>query len=197
MGDGGAQVEKLADVIDDIERQTRDLERVSVRNVLDAFQGRLFGPLLIIPALVLVTPLGGIPGMPILVSLLLLLIAGQRVAGKRRPWIPDRLGSRNISRDRLEGGLSRARPWAARLDRVIGPRLRVLVDGPMPHVIAVLVVLLAASMPVIGLVPFAVAAPGAAVLLLGLALTAKDGLLALLGYLIAAGSAAGAIWAVV
>lgn len=180
--------ETLGDVIDSIEHSTGEQERVSIGDIFDAFEGRLFGPMLVVPALALLTPLGGIPGAPIVIAVVLLLIAGQRVAGKTQPWIPRRILEREVERRTLVGAFERVRPWARRIDRLIRPRMHALVRPPMPQITAGIVVLLALAIPVIGLIPFAVAAPGAAILLLGLALTGRDGLLALLGDLVAIAS---------
>ena len=47
------------------------------------------------------------------------------------------------------------------------------------------------------LLPFAVIAPASAVLFLALGMTATDGLMVLIGFVLSAGSAVGAVWYIV
>lgn len=183
----------LEGVIDRIEATTEGSERVAVRDILDAFANRLFGPLLAVPGLILVSPLGAIPGAPGLAAVLVVLVAGQLALGRDWPWMPRWISQRWVERERVIAGLDRARPVAQRVDRVIRPRYERLVSPPMPRVLAGLCMLLGVSLVPLGFIPFAVAIPGMAMMLLGLALIARDGLAASIGLLFAAGTAAAAI----
>ncbi len=184
-------------VMDSLLERTEGQETVAVQNLLDAFSGRLFGPLLLVPGLLQVSPVGAIPLFPIVNAALLILIAGQRALGMTHPWLPSKLRDRGFGRARMEVAFEKLRPWAARVDRLIRPRLAFLVEPPMERAIAVLALAIALALPVIGLVPFAVAVPGAAITLLGLAVTARDGALALVGYLLTVGTFGLAWWAAV
>lgn len=184
----------LEGVIDGVLDRTSDQDQVSTADVLDAFSHRLFGPLLVAPALILISPIGAIPGAPAVIAVLIVLIAGQRLLGMPRPWLPAALADRSVDRDKLERALGKIRPWAARVDRLIRPRLTVLAEGPATYAAAAAAVVLAAAIVPIGFVPFAVLLPGGAVLALGLALTAKDGALALIGYALAAGTVVLTAW---
>ena len=183
----------LEEVIDRIEATTEGSERVAVRDILDAFADRLFGPLLAVPGLIVVSPLGAIPGAPGLVAVMVVLVAGQLALGRDWPWMPRWISERWVERERVVAGLERARPIARRVDRVIRPRCERLVSPPMPRVLAGLCMLLGVSLVPLGLIPFAVAIPGVAMMLLGLALIARDGLAASIGLAFAAGTVAAAI----
>ncbi len=175
-------------MIDRVLDSTEGEDDISVGDVLDAFSDRLFGPLLVVPALALISPVGAIPGAPIVLAVMLVLLAGQKLVGLDRPWLPQKLTKRSVSRDTLESAMGKLRPWAKRIDALIRPRLTVLAEGPAVYVAAALVVVLAVAIVPIGLIPFAVAAPGGAILLIGLALTARDGLLAILALALTAAS---------
>lgn len=181
--------EGLAEVVDQFEDKAQDEdETVTVREALDAFEGRSFGPLLILPALVaLAPPLGMIPGVPTTMGLIVILIAGQYLMGRTHPWVPDFIGERSVKRDKVLQAADKSRPWAKWVDGFLGKRLQALVEGPMEHVVAGLCVLLALTMPPAELLPGLAAVPAAAILFLGLAITARDGLLGLLGIAISAG----------
>ncbi|MEQ8769536.1 MAG: exopolysaccharide biosynthesis protein [Phycisphaerales bacterium] len=180
--------ENLEGVIDRVLDSTEGENNISVGDVLDAFSDRLFGPLLVVPALALISPIGAIPGAPIVFAVLLTLLAGQKLIGLDRPWLPRRLTQRSVRRGTLEDAMGKLRPWAKRIDTLIRPRLTVLATGPATYAAAALVVVLAIAIVPIGLIPFAVAAPGGAILLIGLALTARDGVLTLIALALAAAS---------
>lgn len=188
-GAGAGEPRSLSDVIDEL-REDLHGDQVSVEDIMDAFAGRLFGPVIVLPALFALTPLGAIPLVPTAIGVILILFAGQRALGRDYPWIPRFLREKSFSHEKLDDALERFGPWARRIDKVVKPRLSGLVEGAMERVVAVVVVGLALSMPPLELIPFAVFVPASGALLLGVALTARDGLLAGLGMAAAAGTIA-------
>ena len=88
-----------------------DGDKLSLVSVVDTMQGRGFGPLLLAPCLIVLLPTGAIPGVPTLSALLIVLVAGQLVAGKRTPWVPGRLRDVTFERERLQPMVPRAPPW--------------------------------------------------------------------------------------
>jgi len=177
----------LEDVLDAVLASTDGASDVEVGDVVETFSVRLFAPLLVVLGAIVVTPIGGIPFVPTTTGLLLILVASQRAIGRRQPWLPRRVLEREVERSRLERSFERLRPWARRVDRFVKPRLRALTEGAMGSLNAVAVVALACTMPPLELVPFATAAPGAAVLLFGLSMVSHDGAFALAGWVLAAG----------
>lgn len=144
---------------------------------------------MLVPSLALLTPLGGIPLMPIAIAVVLVLVAGQRVLGLEEPWVPRRMREKEISREKLAAAFKKLRPVAKAVDKVIRPRLSFLVVGAMERVIALAIVLVGVSVPVFGLVPLAAMIPGAAAVLLCLAITGRDGVLVLLAFAVIGGGA--------
>lgn len=190
QSDGADRSEyKLEELFSMLEQQTEGHRDIRVQDLFDAFPERVFGPVLLIPAILALSPLGAIPTVPTFIGLILILVAGQRLIGIRRPWIPRRLLDRGIERNRVEAAIQRIRPWARRIDHVIKPRLQFVLIGPMANVSAGLVVVLAACMPPLELIPFAALMPALGITLLALAMTAADGLLALFGGAAAIGTA--------
>lgn len=179
----------LSGVIDRLLEKTDGQDKVSLDCVFQAFSGRLYGPLMLLPSLALLTPLGGIPLMPIAIAIVLVLVAGQRVLGLEEPWVPRRMREKEIDREKMVGAFKKIRPVAKFVDTLIRPRLAVLVQGPMERVIALAIVLVGLSVPVFGLVPLAAMIPGAAAVLLSLAVTARDGVLVLLAAAVIGGGA--------
>jgi hypothetical protein len=81
------------------------------------------------------------------------------------------------------------------VDRHTGKRLTMLVRPPMDRLIYLACALCGAAMPLLELVPFSSSLLGAAVVLLSLTVLARDGLLALAGFLVI-GAAIGVVVAV-
>lgn len=176
----------LEDVVDQLEQKAEEEdEHITVREALDAFEGRTFGPLLVLPALVALTPpLGMIPLVPTIMGAIVVLIAGQYLFGRTHPWLPGFIGERSVKQKKVTSATEKSRPWAKWVDGFLGERLQVLVEGPMERGIAAICVLVALTMPAAEVVPGLAALPAAAILFLGLAITARDGLLGLIGILL-------------
>lgn len=184
----------LNSILDQLESQSESGQQLSVEGILDAFEGRTFGPLVLALGLIAITPLGAIPTVPTLTAVLLLGVVGQALAGLRHPWVPRQLRERALSEEKVKRGIRKARPWARRIDKLIKPRLAVLTDGPMRYVLGILSLPLALTMPPLELVPFAVFIPATGVVMLGLAQTAKDGLLAILAVLFSLAATGFTVW---
>ncbi len=189
MADDGARPMRLSEILERMSRQG-GAERVSLGDLLGAFGGRAFGPLLLIPALIaLVPPVGAIPGMSIATSSIIALVAGQMLFNLSHPWLPGRLLRISFDRDRFETALRWLYPRARRVERFVRPRWTALLQLPFRQAVAVLCIVLAASMYPLALVPFGVSLPSLALVFLALGVTAKDGLVLAIGLAIAAGAA--------
>ena len=159
----------LAQLLEDTDRD------ISVATLVQSLESRGFGPLILVPALVVVLPTGAVPGVPTVMALLIVLIASQRLFGRTHPWVPQRLARLSIDRERYRRGIERIRPMTAFIDRHTGRHLPPLVGGAGTRLCAALCALLAFTMPPLELVPFAAALPALAIALLALGLTARDG----------------------
>lgn len=182
----------LTDILVMLANEPRE-ETLSLPTLMDTMQGRGFGPLLLVPALIALLPTGAIPGVPTCCALLTILVAGQLAAGKHTPWMPRRLRRVRFERERFRRGVEKVRPWTRRLDRLLKPRLQWLTRAPFNRVGALLCILVAATMPPLELVPFAAAVPALIILLYALALCAHDGVLALAGLAVMAAGATAAV----
>lgn len=191
---GPEKAKSLADIIDTLEqRAASDSDGdFTVGEVLDEFAGRLFGPLILAPAIAIVSPLGMIPTVPTIMGLFVILAAGQSLCGLDHPWLPAVLADRGVSADRFETSMKKFRPWVGWIDKLTAPRLRFLVQGPMKYGMALLAIIVACTLPPLELLPGAAFIPGVTLLVLGLAITAQDGVLGAVGI----AGAVGALYAV-
>lgn len=179
----------LEDLLGQIEALADRDDRVRLRDLHDLIGVRAFGPLLLVMALVALTPIGAVPALPTALAIAVTLIAGQVVLGRNRLWLPDFVERRHVSAKKLKASvraLSRPARW---LDTVVRPRLERLTEPPFDRVVALVCVAIALMIPPLEFVPFGVAAPALALALMGLALTARDGLVVILAAFVALGGA--------
>jgi hypothetical protein len=120
------------------------------------------------------------PPIPLLCGLLLIFVALQMVLGWATPWLPGFLLEKTVSRATLSSFIERAMPWVDRLERFAKPRLS-LFDSRLAFrlvgsALMVFSLALVFAAPFIGQVPL-----GLAVVLIGLGLVERDGLLVLGG----------------
>ena len=156
--------------------------RVSVDELMDAIGQRSYGPLLLVPSLIAVSPVGAIPLLPVVTSLVIVLIAVQILVQHEHFWIPGWLGRRSMDAQKMKRGLEKFRPVAHFIDHLLRPRLIWLTGGPFFYVIAVMCLLIGLVTPILEIVPLGGIPPNAAILAFSLAITARDGLWALLAF---------------
>lgn len=173
---------ELTDVLDDMVEDAEG-DQVSLEDLFKSLDTRGYGPLLLFPALVAISPLGTLPGMSLVTGTFILVVAIQLVFKRSHPWMPQRLLEISVSRKKLEKTRDRLDPWLQWAQRPLKQRLSYLVEPPAEQIIAFLCVLLSLTFYPLSLVPFGVILPGIAVLLLAISLTAKDGAVAILGFL--------------
>jgi hypothetical protein len=175
---------ELTSILEHLDDQ-KEAQKLTLGEVIESFEHRGFGPLVIVPALVaLLPPISGLPGIPAVAGLTIVLIAGQMIFGRSHPWIPARLRELSLSQEKVDHMKEKGKPWAEKIDSFSYHRLDWLHNPVSIRCIAALMVLLGLSMFPLGLVPFAVAAPAGSVLLLALGLVARDGLFTLFGLLL-------------
>jgi len=166
----------LDDVIDGIEDAVED-GSAKVRDIVQQFGGRSFGPLLAVAMIFAITPLGAIPTVPTMIGVLTISISGQILFGRQTPWLPDFLLDRTISADKVRGARRFHDKWLKRLDRIVTTRFTVMTGPTGQKLCAGIIIILAAMMMPLEAVPFAVILPASVILIFALGLAARDGLI--------------------
>lgn len=180
----------ISGVLDAWEKEVEE-GRSDVGSILRAAGSRAAGPLLFLPALVMISPVGAIPGVPIFLSILIILVAAQLVLGYGSIWLPRFLKKREIPEDKVTSVMDRLRPFAERADQYIGQRLTFLAGRTMSRVIAFLCICLSFLVFPAAPLPGAVVLPGGAIMLLSLGLLTRDGIMVLAGLLATAAAVGG------
>ncbi len=183
------QSDTLTGVLSEISSSTEG-SKVTFADILQALDQRSYGPILLLPALIAVAPTGAIPGMSIVTGSIILAISVQLLLGRKSPWLPNRFGSFSFSRDRLVSVIDKSRIYTQWIDNILRPRMTVLVSFPANRIVALVCMVMALTMFPLALLPFAVAIPGTSIALLALGLTARDGLVVILGFICSAAALA-------
>lgn len=176
------------DILDRVVELANEEDRVSVGDVVEALGGRGFGPLLVVIPLIDISPIGGIPGLPTALALVIVLVAVQMALGRRHMWLPGFIRRRSLGSLRVKKAAASLRRVARVMDRWFHGRMPALTKGPFLRIAAVGVIALACTVPPLELLPFATTAPMLAIAAFGLAVTVRDGAL-MIGAIVLAGAA--------
>ncbi|MEM9013081.1 MAG: exopolysaccharide biosynthesis protein [Pseudomonadota bacterium] len=152
-------------------------ETTSVEDVLEALGHRSFGPVLFIVGLFALSPIGAIPGASLISAALIVLVAMQLVWGAGYIWLPNRLCAVEVKSSKIANAVDWLHGPLGYLSLIARPRFKRAFADPMPRLVAVATILLAAAMVPLAVVPGGVAPVAALVMLIGLAFVARDGAL--------------------
>jgi hypothetical protein len=184
---GGAQgPSDLEGLLDRVVAAARANDRTSVGLVVESVGTRSFAPLLLLAGLVILTPIvGDIPGVPMLMGVLVILVAGQLLLRRNHLWLPQWLLNRSISHHKVEKAVQWLRRPARFVDRWTRPRYTPLVRHAGTCVSALACIVVAAATPVMEVVPFSANIAGIAITAFGIALVVQDGVVAIAAILFA------------
>ena len=177
-GQGSGPISTVLDRIEETARQ----ERPSAGEIVDAVGQQSTVTLLLVPALVVVTPLSGVPLLSSICGLSIALIAFAGLLGRRNVWLPGFLTRRRVDGKRLSEAVDWLRRPVGWIERHTRRRLPALVNPPFDRLLMGLCLLCGLAMPVLELVPFTSSLMALAVVLMSLTLLVRDGLFALAGY---------------
>ena len=177
--------EGVEDVLGELDDLAAKGDKVRIGDVLDDFGGRSFGPFIMLPALLEITPVGGIPGIPTFLAVVIALVAVQLLFGTDHIWMPQFLQNRAVTSKKLHKGIAKLRGLAHWLDEHSHGRLEFITEGVWVKVAAAVVILLCCTVPPLEVLPFASSAPMLAIAAIGLALIVRDGFLMLAAFVLA------------
>lgn len=151
-------------------------DRLSFSELATQLHARAWGGLLLIFAAINVLPLP--PGTSSFFAIPLLIVSAQMVFGRETPWFPAKIDRRGVKKQELEQLIHKMGFLEARVERIFKPRLPRLTGAPATRLIGLVCFLLAmvAAIPI----PLFHMAPAAAILLFGLALIYRDGIVVII-----------------
>lgn len=148
---------------------------LTLQDLIEAGGRTSFVPAMMIPALLVVSPLSGIPVFSSLMGLTIGLIALQMVIGRNHLWLPRFIMDRRMKGGRVSPALRRISGFAAWIDRHSRKRLRVLTMRPVVKLPQTLAMVSGLAMPFLELVPFSSSILGTAVLFFSAGFLSRDG----------------------
>jgi hypothetical protein len=148
-------------------------DRLSFTELAKQLHARAWGGLLVIFAAINVIPLP--PGASVFFAIPLIIITAQMAFGRASPWFPARIDRRGVTKHDL-GRLIEKMEWLeVRVERMFKPRLPVLTGPTATRLIGIVCFILA----LMTTLPIVHVAPAAVIVLFGLALVYRDGVLAI------------------
>lgn len=157
-------------------------DRITFSELARQLHSRVWGGLLLIFAAINVMPLP--PGTSTIIALPIVLVSVQMVFGRTAPWFPGRLDRRGVTKGELQGLIGRMAWLEARIERIFKPRLPQLTGATAMRVIGVICSVLG----VIAMLPILMIhnAPALAIVLFGLGLIYRDGVMIIVAAIAAA-----------
>ena len=174
-----AQVRNLRTLLQSLCSGTEG-ETVSVGDLLNTVGRRSYGPVILLLGFIAISPLTIIPGANVLMALITLIFALQMVIGRPYPWLPRKALEFEFPRKYLVSSVAAADKYLVQVDRFLKPRLVFLTQPPFVQVVALACVAAALVTIPLSFVPFGPVVPSLAILLFGLAITARDGVVIVL-----------------
>lgn len=157
---------------------------LTLREIRDRLDERAFGLMILILAIPCLVP--ALYGVPQLVGVPILLLAGQMLAGRVEPWLPEAALNRRVSKamlDRMADFATKRMRWFERLSR---PRLTVFAEGWAERAAAFFMIV--ATLTIV--LPMTNTVPSVALTLMAVGLIQRDGLFVAGGAAVAVGWAA-------
>jgi hypothetical protein len=173
----------LENLIDEMLELGKDKDHVSLGDLKDAIGSRGFGPFLFIPSVIEISPVGGVPGIPTFIALIVGLFAIQALFGRKSLWLPGVITRRTLKAKRLDA-LEKTRKPIRWIDKVIRPRMVWATHEPFLQVVALITLVLCLSIPPLELIPFASIVPFGTIALFGLGIIGRDGMMVIAGMLL-------------
>jgi hypothetical protein len=172
-------------------------ERIAIADILTAFGDRAFGALMLVFAApnILPTP----PGTSSVLGAPLLFITFQLMLGRPVLWLPRLITQRSVARADFARLVDRMVPWLVKAERLLRPRLSLLI-GPVPDRFIGAACLLLAVILFLP-IPLGNIVPALAISAFAIGLVERDGIAVSVGWAISAGALAilvavsAALWA--
>lgn len=184
-GDRSKEPQSVSDVVDGIANLAERDSKVTIGDVLDRFGDRSFAPVMMVFALVELTPAGGIPGVPTFLAVCISLIAVQMLIGRDHIWVPKWILQRSAPSSKLRQATGKLGSVAGKVDKVAHSRLEQFASGVGLKIAAAIIIALCLTVPPFEVVPFASTGPMLAIDVICLAIMVRDGLAMLIAWSLA------------
>ena len=152
---------------------------LTLHEIRDRLDERAYGLLILLLSIPCLVP--GLYGVPQVVGLIVILLAGQMLVGREEPWLPRWFLNLRCKGSWLKAMADFAETKLGWIDRLSRPRLRRFADGPGEKLAAVFMILATVTI----VMPLTNTIPSIALALLSVGLIQRDGLFVLAGCAVA------------
>ncbi len=163
----------------------QDLEMaqtVTLKDILTLAGERTFGFLFVLLALPSALPVPA-PGYSIPFGVVMLILAGQLIIGRKRPWLPKGWQAKGFDINTVRKFVKAGAPWLRRIEILSRPRLTYVCVSPAGRVvIGVAIALMSISMLIP--IPGTNTLPAIGIFITGFGLLDDDGLISLAGLVV-------------
>ncbi|QUL39503.1 exopolysaccharide biosynthesis protein [Erythrobacter sp. JK5] len=174
--DKSSDPHSVGEVVESLAELAEEDSKVTIGDVLDRFGDHSFAPVMLVFALVELTPAGGIPGVPTFLASCIALVAVQLLFGRDHLWVPGWIARRGAPSVKLRKAAHTLENVARQVDRVAQSRLESFASGIGLRIAAALIIALCLTIPPFEVVPFASTGPMLAIDIICLAIMVRDGL---------------------
>jgi hypothetical protein len=158
--------------------------QVTLADILKLAGERTFGFLFVLLALPSALPIPA-PGYSIPFGVVLVVLAGQLIIGRQRPWLPQGWQSKGFEVKKVQAFVKAGVPWLRRIELLSRPRLTYICKTPTGRVImGIAIALMAISMMIP--IPGTNTLPAIGIFITGFGLLDDDGLISLMGLTVCA-----------
>ncbi|MFC3629419.1 exopolysaccharide biosynthesis protein [Paracoccus angustae] len=165
---------KLSEVLDQLEDAAHG-DSITVRQVVEKLGQKSFASLILIFALVAVSPASAIPGLTSMVAAIVFILMVQMIFGRDSVWLPDVIMRRELSAEKLRGGIGWLRKPIGFVERFLKERLTWLLHRPWLYLPQLLVLALTLFMPFMEVIPTSGSIAAAVIALFAAGLLTRDG----------------------
>ena len=148
---------------------------LTLHEIRDRLDERAYGLLILLLSIPCLVP--GLYGVPQVVGLIVILLAGQMLVGREEPWLPRWFLNLRCKGSWLKAMADFAETKLGWIDRLSRPRLRRFADGPGEKLAAVFMILATVTI----VMPLTNTIPSIALALLSVGLIQRDGLFVFAG----------------
>ncbi|KJV68718.1 exopolysaccharide biosynthesis protein [Candidatus Neoehrlichia procyonis] len=174
----------VSDLLEEVSaNNSANVDKITLFELKEALHGRGFGVLMLLFALPLSIPLPTIPGYTTILSLPLILFSLQLLMGLRSPWLPKWLEKKSFKRTTLAMVIEKTAPILKKMEKFTKPRIMFIFNNAGDKVIALVSFLCALSIAIP--LPLTNFIPAGGISLMSLGMLNKDGILVILGMLLA------------
>ena len=156
--------------------------RLSLGEIVEHLGVRSFAPVLLMVALLLVSPLSGIPGSPTVAGLLIALIVAQMLAGRDSLWLPRFLTGVRVPARRVRQAVDFLRRPVGVVSPLMRPRLLPLTGRVGGLVVLLTCLAITLTMPAMEFFPFVASIAAFAIACFAVGPMLRDGVMVLVGF---------------